>query len=358
MKIAIVGGGNIGTQLAVHCSQQNETFIYTSTPELFIPDIRIVNERDEVTLTGKDIHACSDEKTVFSGADYILITYPAFMMGGIAEKLKQFVHKDLRIGIFPGTGGGECAFREHIAGGATVFGLQRVPSVARLVEKGKTVRAVGYRDQLYLASMPAAGAKSIADDISKIIGIPCDVMPNYLNLTLTPSNPILHTTRLRTIFKDYHKGVFYDKIPLIYEDWDDESSELLFLCDDEVQKVCSSLDMFDLSFVRSLRVHYESPTPHALTEKIRSIEGFKGLPTPAIRTDSGYVPDFSARYFSADFSYGLSILVQIGDFLGIDIPNMRATLEWYRSVSDDRNHYDFGLYGINDLKDFIGFYSM
>ena len=36
MKITIVGGGNIGTQFAVHCAEKgNEVKIYTSTPKLF-----------------------------------------------------------------------------------------------------------------------------------------------------------------------------------------------------------------------------------------------------------------------------------------------------------------------------------
>ena len=35
MRITIVGGGNIGTQFAVHCAEKgHEVIIYTSTPEL------------------------------------------------------------------------------------------------------------------------------------------------------------------------------------------------------------------------------------------------------------------------------------------------------------------------------------
>ena len=357
MKVVIIGGGNIGTQLAVHCSQENETYIYTSTPDVFVPDIQIVDEHDKVTLTGKDIKATNDAKTAFTDADYIFITYPAFLRGKVADELLPFVHKKMRIGIVPGTGGGECAFKEHIAKGATVFGLQRVPSVARLIEKGKKVRAVGYRDQLYVASLPASAAKNIAADVAKFIGIACDAMPNYLNLTLTPSNPILHTTRLKTLYGDYHEGVFYDKVPLFYEEWSNESSKLLFKCDVEVQNICAALKDFDLSFVKSLQDHYESHTPEALTAKIRSIDGFKGLTSPAIKTDKGYIPDFNSRYFTADFSYGLSILVQIGDFLGLDIPNMKETLAWYREVSGDEHDYSFAAYGIKNLDDFIAFYS-
>ena len=87
MKIVIIGGGNIGTQLAVHCSQKNETYIYTSTPDVFVPDIQIVDEHDKIFLAGKNIRATSDPKTAFIDADYIFITYPAFMLNDIAKTL-------------------------------------------------------------------------------------------------------------------------------------------------------------------------------------------------------------------------------------------------------------------------------
>ena len=38
--------------------------------------------------------------------------------------------------------------------GATVFGVQRVPSVARLTEYGNTVKAIGYRDEMFVAAIP------------------------------------------------------------------------------------------------------------------------------------------------------------------------------------------------------------
>ncbi|MFR3264577.1 MAG: NAD/NADP octopine/nopaline dehydrogenase family protein [Blautia massiliensis (ex Durand et al. 2017)] len=35
------------------------------------------------------------------------------------------------------------------------------------------------------------------------------------------------------------------------------------------------------------------------------------------------MPDFNSRYFTADFSYGLVILIQIAEYVNIDVPNMR-----------------------------------
>ena len=357
MKVTIVGGGNIGTQFAVHCSQNNDVTIFTSKPEEFVENIKIIDENNNTVLIGKNIKATNNEDSAFKKVDYIFITYPAFSMDEIAKKIAKYSKPGLKIGIVPGTGGGECAFKECIEKGATIFGIQRVPSVARLVEKGKIVKAVGYRDELFVASLPKKDVNEIANTVEKIFNIKCTSLPNYLNLTLTPSNPILHTTRLKTIFKDYKKGYEYNELPLFYEDWNDETSELLFKCDAEVQDICKALKDFDLSYVESLKEHYESDTPRKMTNKISSIKGFKGLTTPALMKNGKYIPDFNSRYFTADFPYGLSILIQIGDFLNINIPNMKETMEWYRKVTNNLNEFSYSKYGIKNLKDFLAFYS-
>lgn len=62
-----------------------------------------------------------------------------------AANITPYVKNGANIGIIPGNSGGEVAFKEAITKGVVVFGLQRVPSVARLVDYGKSVCATGYR---------------------------------------------------------------------------------------------------------------------------------------------------------------------------------------------------------------------
>lgn len=358
MNVTVVGGGNVGTQIATHCAQKGHNVtVFTSKPEKFSKHLTVINENGEVIHEGDIKLSTSDERQAFELADLIFITMPAYCMSDVAKKIFPYVHKGMKIGIVPGTGGGECAFADCISAGAELFGIQRVPSVARLVEYGKTVRATGYRKTLHVAALPNSATEKIRAVIESIFDMECVALPNYLNLTLTPSNPILHTTRLRTIFKDYKSGVYYDTLPLFYEEWSDESSYLLFDCDSEVQKICSAMVEFDLSCVKSLREHYESDTPEALTRKIRSIAGFKGLTTPSIKEENGYIPDLNSRYFTADFSYGLTIIKQIADFYGISVPNITKTLEWYDNISLNDNEYSFFDYGIFTHSDFVAFYK-
>ncbi len=358
MNVTIVGCGNVGTQFAVHCAAKGHNVsIFSSKPDTICKQLNIVNSEGDIILSGEMTRITDSAQMAFCDADLIFVTVPAFAMKNYADKIIPHLKKGAMICLVPGTGGSEFAFKNAINKDCIIFGLQRVPSVARLVEYGKTVCASGYRDELFCASIPSKYAATAAKTISNIFDMPCTPMQNYLNVTLTPSNPILHTTRLSVIFKDYVEGHIYNNVPLFYEEWDDESSELLFKCDDEVQSICKKLSIFDLSFVKSLKIHYESRTPQQLTQKITSIKSFKGLKSPCIKVENGFIPDFSSRYFTADFPYGLSILVQICNLLGIDCPYMQQTLDWYYDIIPKTTEFSFKDYNIKTADELIDFYK-
>jgi hypothetical protein len=323
---------------------------------VFDTHLNIVDENGTVTHEGDILFATNDPHMAFAHAECIIITLPPTMMKKIADIIYKHGNPHAIIGVVPGNGGSECAFAKCIKRGNIFFGLERTPAIARLVEKGKTVRSVGYRKELHIASIPACHVVECCSLVEGIYYMPCKVIPNFLNLTMTPSNPILHTARLRTIFKDYRTGIVYDKLPLFYEEWDDESSELLFACDEEVQQICRALPEFDLHYVKSLKNHYESKTVHEMTRKISGIPAFKGLCTPSHAVDGGYIPDLSSRYFTADFAYGLSVIKQIGDFAGVSTPNIDETMSWYENLAVEHDRFRYSDYGINTREDFVRFY--
>lgn len=358
MNITIVGAGNVGTQLAVHCaSKGNRVTFFTSNYDKIEKHLAIVNNKGEIFLEADIQGATSDSDIAFTTADLVIVTLPSYMMKNFAEQLYPYANSNMKLCIVPGNGGGECAFKKCIDKGMILFGLQRVPSVARLINYGKTVRAIGYRDRLHVASIPRKYSEECAALIADIMDIPCDVLPNYLTLTMTPANPILHTTRLKTLFGDYTEGVFYNSVPLFYEEWTDETTQLLFECDAEVQKICKTLNMFDLSGAKSLKLHYENDTVSGFTAKIRSIEGFKGLKSPVIKQEKGYIPDLKSRYFVADFSYGLFIINQIGKMAGVETPKIDELINWYGQIALETQQFNFGDYGINTLEKLVEFYQ-
>ena len=86
MKITIAGGGNIGTQFAVHAAEKgHDVTVYTSTPDLYNGHLEIVDEKGRVTNAG-DIHlATNNPEKAFSEAEVIIVTLPSMMMKEISD---------------------------------------------------------------------------------------------------------------------------------------------------------------------------------------------------------------------------------------------------------------------------------
>lgn len=118
------------------------------------------------------------QRKLFSNANVILVTIPSFAMKKDSSNVTPYVKNGAYIGIIPGNGGGEVAFKEAINKGAIVFGLQRVPSVARLVEYGKSVCATGYRKILYAAALP----KKHTDEVCRILADGLQMTVNHYRI--------------------------------------------------------------------------------------------------------------------------------------------------------------------------------
>ena len=356
-KILIIGGGNIGTEFACEFAAAGyKVNIYTSRPERFRKQLSIVDSEGTVLREGTIAMATDDISQAMAGCLFIFVIVPAFMFGSVAKKMLPYIDEGMQIGVIPGTGGAEFAFADCVRAGAVLFGVQRVPSIARLIEYGSRVCIEGRKKELFLASVPGERGQKAAELMEQVFRTKCTLLPNYLNVTLTPSNPILHTTRLRTMFRDYREGVVYDHNILFYEEWTDESSQLLLDCDRELENMVEIMKEMDLTHVVPLRIYYESPDAPAMTAKIRSIKAFHGLHSPMKETEGGWVPDFDSRYFTADFSYGLAILIEIAHAVGSPVPCMEETMDWYLDLTGRDRNFLLSDAGIRDLNDIYRFY--
>lgn len=411
MKITVVGGGNIGTQFAAHSAEKgHEVRMYTSNPGNFSKHLSVVDKEGSVIHEGDISYATNDAHAAFSDTDLILITMPPTMMIPLSEVIYDNTDAHTIIGFVPGNGGFELVFRKCIERGNPFFGIDRVPAIARLTERGKTVCCSGYKDQLYVAALPSKHTEMCSSIIESIYDIPCVRLPGFMALTLTPSNPILHTARLKTIFKDFGPGVTYGSLPLFYEEWDDESSELLLACDDEIQEICRALPDFGLEYVVSEREFYNADTVQEMTRAISTEESLLGLTTPSVHAEdlafrgrgldgfrsrrrqrkealeahserrsrwrerarkyrqefddkrgsmdrtADLLPDLHSRYFTADFPYGLTVIQQIGQIAGVSTPYIDSLIEWYDGIAVVNDKLMLSDYGITDMDSMRAFY--
>lgn len=355
MKIAVIGGGNIGTLMAAEAAHKgHEVMVYTSRPEQWKKEIEVYNVEDRRLFSGYLSAVTNSMQKALEFAEYIWITMPAQMFEDLASQMLPYVHKGQKIGIIPGSGGAEFAFHKLILQGCTLFGLQRVHSIARLKEYGKMVYELGRKSSLQIGAIPARMTAEICAVMEAIFDVPCETLDNYLAVTLTPSNPILHTTRLYSMFKDYREGVFYSKNILFYEEWSEEASEWLIACDRELQGLCRTIPL-NLVSVMSLCDYYESPSVDAMTKKIRSIKAFKGLTSPMRKVKGGWIPDWESRYFMTDFPYGLKIIKDMASMFSVETPNIDIVWKWYEDTAMQRGVVPFNI-NLN-IEQFIQLYK-
>lgn len=334
ISITILGGGNIGTLLAAELSTKANVTVYSSRPDEWANTIGVFNSDDELIFHGSTISVTHDINCALKTAQYIFITLPSFMFEDVAKQIEGLVTGNQTIFIVPGSGGAEFAFKKLIDKGVTLVGFQRVHCIARIKEYGRSVYALGRKKQIELASIPSHVSRDMCKVIGDLLSMPCVSLNNYLCLTLTPSNPILHTSRLFSLFWNNAQIKGFSRNPLFYEEWDDKSSEILIKMDEELQVLCNAIPL-DLREVVPLTAYYESFTAQSMTKKIRSIQAFKGLRSPVTKDNDGFFkPDFSSRYFISDFDFGLKIICDIANIFNVDVPTMRMVLNWYFETTD------------------------
>ena len=348
-KHAILGGGNIGSLMAADLSCAGiDVWVYTSDADSWSQDLEVLNPDSSTLRVASPIQATADLEEAVANADYIWITYPTYLLEKTASKLHPLVVAGQKIGMVPGA----CAeffFEPLIKKGCILFGFQRVHSVARIGERGKSVYELGRKPKIDIAAIPSIEAAPIASHIETLFNTPCFELPNYLALTLVPSNPILHTARIASMFADWSEGVDYPRNILFYEEWTDKDSDLMLKCDDELQSVCEAIPV-DLSSVVPLRIHYESSTAELMTKKISSIPAFKGLKSPMkAQSDNRWVPEFSSRYFRADFAFGLEAIRQIARLTSVPTPSIDSVLSWYYRIAQTSAEFSIKKNNLEEL---------
>ena len=357
-KITVIGGGNMGSILSVKFSQKHDVTLFLNSPyekrEEYRQDLLVYNEDSDSFTKGRISLITEDLKTAVNDAEWIFITYPSFLFSSFSKQLIPLLHQGQHIVGIPGSGGFELYFRGALDKGVTITGLQRVHSVARIIKKGEEVRESGVRTGIRCASIPLSFNKEAAKFLKDCYSLPVEPLDNYLNVTLLNSNPILHTSRLYSVFHDYETKKEYDKLPLFYEEWSLESSELLEKMDSELFSMIAYLkdNGMVVNQITTLLEHYESHNPLEMTKKLNSINSLKGLTTTSKLNENGkYIPDLSSRYFTADFPYGLDILLSFSYLLKVPCPNMQMVSDWYHRITNTERTFYLDAFGLNSIED-------
>ena len=163
--------------------------------------------------------------------------------------------------------------------------------------------------------------------MSEMFDTPVHLLANHYEVSLTNSNPLLHTSRLYSMWHDWHEGMTYPTQNQFYSDWTDVASQLLIDMDAEFFRLLHVLPVTP-GAIPSVLDYYESTDAASLTKKLHSIEAFKGILSPMKKVGDGFVPDFHSRYFTEDFPYGLAIIHRLMHEHHIPSPYINKVYDW------------------------------
>jgi hypothetical protein len=206
-----------------------------------------------------------------------------------------------------------------------------VPFISRIIDYGHRARLMGYKDSLSLAVEHVADAEPLRLALEEMLHTPVRMLHSYYEASLSNSNPLLHPSRLYSLWKDWKEGELYARVPLFYEEWTEEAAELYLAMDNEMQALLKQLPVRPGS-IPTVLDYYESADAPSLARKLRSIEAFKGIKAPMKAVEGGYVPDFQSRYFTEDFPFGLAFVQRLAHEKGVPSPTIDRIYEWGRSV--------------------------
>lgn len=329
-RICLCGGGSLGHVIAAWLSAKGtaEVSILTGSPDRWNKEINVFLPESEV-LTGRLTSVSGNPEEVISDADVVLFCYPGFMIASELERIKPYLKRDAYVGsVFSSTGFFFEALR-ILSPSQPLWGFQRVPFICRVQEYGSSARLLGYKPCYHIAveNVPDEQKRKFADMISEWFERPVHLLKNYYEASLTNSNPLLHTSRLYTMFGRENEGRVYPRMINFYEDWTVEAADVLIKMDREFFELLKVLPVTE-GYLPPILEYYESHDAQSLAAKLSSIAGFKGITSPMIQTEGGWIPDFKSRYFTEDFPYGLKYIWQLAHAYNISTPVIDEVYQW------------------------------
>lgn len=329
MKICICGGGNLGHVCAGFFASQDDLLVslLTTKPERWSRYLEVVDVNGK-TYKGKLERISSEPKDVIPEADIVLLCLPGFAIHEVLCDIKTWLNKKSLVGTVVSSTGFFFEAMKVLPPNQPLFGFQRVPFISRIINYGHVAGLKGYKETLSVAVEQIENKEFVRATLEKLLNTPTKLLDSYYEVSLSNSNPLLHTARLFTMWKDWEPGVSYDNNPEFYCDWTIEAAALLIAMDDEFQALLKKIGVKE-GAIPTVLDYYESKDAASLTRKLHSITAFKGILSPMIVNQYGkYEPDFSSRYFTEDFPYGMRFIVETAMKYDVDIPTIRKVYKW------------------------------
>lgn len=326
MRICICGGGSLGIVCAgIFVNQGHEVNILTGHPDKWSKQISVLDQKKKV-YSGCLSMVTENPKVAITRCEIILLCVPGYLIEKTLTNIKPYLSDETIVGSIVSSTGFFFIAHDILESQYCLFGFQRVPFISRVREYGAVGDLLGYKDSLNVAIENSCNKESLRITLEELFLTPIKLLDSFYEASLTNSNPILHTGRLYSMWKNYN-GEIYKSQGLFYSEWTEDASELLIAMDSEFMSLIKKLRLKE-DAIPSLLDYYESKDAASLTNKIKSIPAFKNILSPMKEMCGGWVPDFNSRYFTEDFPYGLRFIRDLALKYDVQIPTIEKVYKW------------------------------
>lgn len=327
LKVAICGGGRTGHLNAVLFKQLPDVQVSLLTSNQDIVDLHARQTPiqalmpDGSTLSARPDRVTTEAKVAVEDADIVIITVPAHARPQVLQDIAPYLSttKPVYVGAIPGFCGFDWLAQATLADkpNLVIWGMKDVPHTAFDLKPGRSVKMGGGKSQLYVATHARetqASRQQLQQMLSRLYGPCVTLLDHYLEITLTPGNPIMHSSVIYGLIGPYgqwHRKIFPQRLC-----WWTECPELgayfLERMDEESQNLCAVISQrmgVDLSSVKSLKQEIVEAYGEQIRDRssmlsiLRTNRAYNDILAPMVPADGnrpGYVIERQSRAFNED----------------------------------------------------------
>lgn len=353
-NIVVCGGGSSAhTLIPLLGDSIFEVSMYTSRPKQWAKTIELEwhdpTGRILGSYSGNLKNASNDPQDLFPNADYIVFCMPVHKYRVCLQEIAPYINKKkpVFLGTVYGQGGWNWMVDEikkkYKLDNIVTFSFGLIPWICRIIQYGHKGVTYGCKAANYAACYPSHFFRQISEEFFEQICYrwfgkgKVEQSDNFLSLTLSVDNQIIHTSRCLGLFKVYGRTwANKEDVPWFYKDFDDVSAKLLADLDADYSKIREAIKgivpnknyRFMIDYLALERFSYQSQNTD-IKESFITSQTLVSIKTPVIQNSNGlWEVDRNHRFFLDDIYYGNCIAKWMAEQLVIKTPTIDEILRW------------------------------
>ena len=355
------GGSSAHTLIPLLRDSCFEVSIFTSRPAEWNETIELQYQSPEgkvyETFSGPLKRASDNAADIIPEADYIVFCMPVHKYRIGLQEIAPYINrkKTVFLGTMYGQGGWNWMVdeikRQFSYDNIVTFAFGLIPWIARIIEYGKIGVTYGCKAVNYATCYPKSYFKQIDEEFFEEICYrwfhkgAVQQSDNFISLTLSVDNQIIHTSRCYGLYKVYGR-CWKNKadVPMFYKDYDDVSADLLSALDKDYSKIRNEIRhryplndyRYMLDYLALERFSYNSNNT-GVKESFVNSQTLVAIGTPVVENADGlWEIDNNHRFFMDDIYYGNCIAKWIAEQMNLEVPTIDAILRWAQMVRNER----------------------